>query len=454
MKIQWIKILFVASLVLSIILRIYLFNINEGLWWDEAVYLGLGKNILKGKYYIDIIASDKESFRCPFLPAMTALSFLINGENLAEIIILIFSIGGIVTTYYLGKTLYNKETGYLAATFLSSFPLYLFFGQRILTESVFVVFFSMSLMTFYLGVEKNKKYLYLCSVFSGLSLLTKYFALILPVFYILYIIVRRKERILLKKEIWIGLALFLLTISPRLLIDVKYYNIPMGGIIKNLEVHSGTSVQPFHFFFINFHKIFGYSVVLIPFGLYFLIKDKTPKANFLILISIIVPLIYFSFSHHKEMRYLVSFSPVYAVCMAYVIKKVKKYEILIIPLLIFLIIQGFLSGYQGIQGNKGGGLKLKEGSLFLKDITNSDEYIMSESSPYTTYYTERVTVRPPKDKEDFYSYIEDYNVTYVLINVLEPGNPDYLLDELKTENFKEVKSFSTEYETVTIYKKL
>ena len=452
MKVEWGKALFISSLILSIILRFSLLNVNKGLWWDEAVYLSLGRNILNKKYYIDVIASDKESFRSPFLPLISAFSLLIDKEIVARLIVLLFSITGMITTYYLGKTLFDRKTGYLAATLLSSFPLYIFFGQMILSESIFVTFFSLSLLTFYLGIEKEKKYLYYCGFLTGLSFLTKYFALIIPVLYILYILLRRKEKILLKKETWVSIGIFLLTISPWFILGIEYYNNPIGGMIKNIEVYSQAFVQPLNFFFLNIYRIFGYCVVLIPISLYFLLKDRKPQ-HVLIVISIILPFLYFSLSPHKEMRYLVSFSSVYAIGIVYAIRRMKKYETLTISLLIFFIIQGYFLGYQTIKENEDVGLALKEGSLFLKEITSPDEYVMSESYPYITYYSERIAVRIPKDKKTFYSLIEEYNIKYIFINVNEPGNPDYFLNELRTKNFEEVKSF-THIEMIVIYKKL
>ena len=454
MKVEWEKLFFISSLILSMIMRLLLFNINKGLWWDEAVYLSLGKNILKQKYYIDVIASDRESFRSPFLPLISALSFFLDEEIFVKFIVLLFSLISIITTYYLGKIFFDKKTGYLSAALLSSFPLYIFFGQRILSESIFVTFFSLSLLTFYLGVEKNKKYLYYCGFLTGLSYLTKYFAMILPVLYFFYILLRRKEKIILKKETWISLGIFFLTISPWIILSVKYYKSPLGGIFKNFEVYSQASVQPFYFFFSNIHKIFGYCIILIPVSLYFLVKDRKPQ-NVFIIISIILPFLYFSLSPHKEMRYLISFSSVYAICMVYVLRRIKNYEILVIPILMFFMIQGFFLGYQNIKENKDNGVVLKEGALFLKGITSPDKNVMSESYPYVIYYADRITVRPPKDKKTFYSLIEEHNIKYILIDVSELGNPNYLLTELNTVNFEKVKSFSEwNKDRVIIYKKL
>jgi hypothetical protein len=141
--------------------------------------------------------------------------------------------------------------------------------------------------------------------------------------------------------------------------------------------------------------------------------------------------------------------------MVYVIRKIKNYKILVIPILMFFMIQGFFLGYQNIKENKDNGAVLKEGCLFLKGITSPDKNVMSESYPYVIYYADRITVRPPKDKKIFYSLIEGYNIKYILIDLSEPGNPDYLLNELNMSKFEKIKSF-LEFgkERVIIYRKL
>ena len=76
---------------------------NRLLWWDEAVYLSLGKSILKGKYEI---TPDRDTFRPVLFPVLVALSFLVDGEFLVRTLVAIFSIFSIISAYYMGKKLF------------------------------------------------------------------------------------------------------------------------------------------------------------------------------------------------------------------------------------------------------------------------------------------------------------------------------------------------------------
>lgn len=427
--------------------RLFFLGTNS-LWWDEAVYLSLGKNILEGRYKINL---NEERFRLPLLPFLVAISFLVDGE-IVRLVPIFFSNIGIIATYYLGKTFYNKEVGYLAAIFLASFPLYIFFGQKVLAECIFVTFFSLALTFFYLGIEKNKKYIYLCSVFSGLSFLTKYFGMFLWIFYLLYVLFRKKLDFIFKKETLIGTLLFLLIISPWLFLGAINYKNPVGGMIENIKIFSSASHQPFYFFFINMHLIFGFSIALVPIALYFFLKKKN-KPDILLLISIILPLLIFSFAHHKEARYLISFAPSFAVSMAYVVKRIRKMK-LVVLLVVFFVVHNFFVGYYKIHEDRDSSLALKLGALLLRNLTKPNEFVMSENYPHINYYAKRISIRPPEDKETFYNYLEKYNITYILVYVFEPGNPEYLLDELKTNKFKEISWFlQQDQKAVIVYRK-
>ena len=450
---NWVKILFMIVLVASIIFRFGLLHIFKGLWWDEAVYLSLGRDILRGKYSID---GDMETFRPPLFPFINALGHILGGEYVTRIIVLIFSILGMITTLYLGKSLYDKEIGFLAAVFVAASPLYLFFGQKILTESIFVTFSSVALLTFYLGVEKNRKYLYLTSIFTALSCLTKYFGFYLLFFYILYVIFRKKIKIIKKKEFWISVILFLLFLSPIFVIGMVYYKNPVGGILKNILIYQTASKEPYYIYITNSIEIFGLSALLIPFGIFWMLRDRK-ASNTLILISCILPFLIFSFvMQHRETRYLVSFLPIFGCVFGFTVKKlVKKTRSIIIIIVVLFLAYSFYLGYEKVSMDRNSGEALKNGSLFIGELTEKEEYIMSESYPYISYYADRNVIIPPDTKEKFYRDLNEYKIRYVLINLFEPGNPDYLSDELQSKNFEEVEWFSQwGYRAVIIYKKL
>ncbi len=425
---------------------------NRILWWDEAVYLSLGKSILNGRYEI---VPGKDTFRPALFPFLIALSFLIDGEVLVRILVVVFSIFSIIATYYMGKKLFNVKIGLLASLVVLSFPLFVFNSNKILAEMTFLTFTPLAVTTFYFGVEGKKKFLYLSAFFTGISILTKYFGGFLLMVYLVYILYRKKFQVLKKREFYIALIILSLTLMPWFIVNTIYYENPIGGIFDNVDIYLSSLEHPFYIFFTNSWEIFGLSAILILAGIFYAFKDR--KSNILlILLYVLIPFLFFSFMHHKEPRYLVSFFPGFSCLAAFAVQRIpRRFRTFAYGLLIVSLILGLYIGCKKIFDEEVDANVLKEGSLYVKQITDINEYIMSESYPYLSYYAGRMTIRPPIDKEKFYSLIEEYNISYVLIDVTELGNPDYFLDELRTTSFEEVKSFTNQNQrTVTIYKKL
>ncbi|MDI6825688.1 MAG: glycosyltransferase family 39 protein [Candidatus Aenigmarchaeota archaeon] len=447
------KLALVLVILLNILPMLYFLGIRRSLWWDEVVYFSLGKSILKGKYEI---APGRDAFR-PFLfPFLLSLVLSMNGEFLVRIMIMIFTALSITTTYYMGKKLFNMQVGFLSILTLSSFPFFIFFSNKILAEMVFLTFTSLAVTTFYLGVEKNKKFLYFSAILTALSILTKYFGFLLLIIYLVYILFRKKIQIFKRGELYISFLIFGLILIPWFMINILHYGNLLGGIFENADIFlSLQENQPFYFFLINSWEIFGLSIIFIPLGIFFTIKDR--KANsLLILIYALIPFLFFSSMPHKEARYLVSFFPAFSCLIGFVVQRIaKKFRVFTYGTMILILILGLYLGCKEVLKEEVDVDVLMEGSLFVKQITRENEYVMSESYPYLSYYAGRMSIRPPIDKKNFYSLFEEYNISYVFIDHLELGNPNYLLEELRTNKFEEVKSFTNQKERmVTIYRKL
>jgi len=131
-----------TSLALLIILIIsgstlfYFFNINKGLWWDEAVYLGLAKNLFERKGYF--INFNQETFRPPLFPVLISILWYFFGisENIVRFFIVIVSILSIFLTYLLTKEIFGEEEALWASLFLATSHMFLFYSLKILTESL------------------------------------------------------------------------------------------------------------------------------------------------------------------------------------------------------------------------------------------------------------------------------------------------------------------------------
>jgi hypothetical protein len=171
---------------------------------DECRYLLLGKQIVEGEVYGHSFPDGR-----PFLPSVIALFYHLGFDIITVrlIIPIIFMNSALIATFALGKTLFGRKEAYIATLFLFTFPFFWDIGNTVMVDIPLTVFTTLFLLFFYLGVEKEAKYLYISAIFISVALLTK-LTIILFVFpAFIYLVVRRKLNICLKKEFIISAAL-------------------------------------------------------------------------------------------------------------------------------------------------------------------------------------------------------------------------------------------------------
>ncbi len=195
-------------LLLFIILLKIPIILNTDLSPDECYYFLWSKNL-------DISYYDHP----PLVAYLIYISTRIFGENEFGVrfssILLSFLIG--IFLIMIGKKLKDYETSF--NIILLILPSIIFsVGIFVITPDTPIIFFSILSYYFLLKYKENKNFIYLCALSFGLSLLSKYTAiLILPSFiYFFY-----KEKILFKKE---GILFFLISLfifSPVLIWNFK-----------------------------------------------------------------------------------------------------------------------------------------------------------------------------------------------------------------------------------------
>lgn len=429
-------IILLLIIISSLIFRFVNINIAKGYWWDETVYLGLAENLYENKEFK--IPENFERFRPVFLPSLIFIGFNIyHSEITARIIVLSFSVLSIIATFYLGKVLYNNFVGLIASLFLFSNSLFIFHGQKVFTEPLFLTFFPLAIAFFYLWVDKKKKTFLLAGLFTGLSCLTKHFGYLLFLIFGIYIMYKKKFSLFKNKEFYLFLFVFLIVVSQFFYFSFKNYGNFIGPFLENKENLPPLNEEPL-FYFLNFFNIFGLSgIFLIP-GFYYALKERKSQ-DILLLISVLIPIILFNtvYWFHKENRYFIPFFPVFFVLSAMFFNKLKK-KILIPAFLAFIIFSGisFFNGYNMIIADSTAGESLKNACLYLRDITSKNEYTISQSYPYVYYIAKRIPIKPPKTIAEFNSIASQYNISYILFYNPEPENPEYLKNTEKVKGFK------------------
>ena len=408
----------------------------KGYWWDEAVYLGLAKSIQNGHYQINI---GDETNRAPLYPFIISFFPI---DILARLFSLLCGALTVFIVYTFTKKLFDKKTAIIASLLLATSNTFLFYSQKILTESLFALLFMLALFSFYLG-EKNKKYFILSGILTGLAFLTRYPGIVLIPIFALYMaakvmISKNKIISLITKELILGIILFLLVLAPWLIMSYNIYHDPLGALKDQfskmpVEYASG----PWYYYIRHSFEIFGFVIIFsVPALIYVILHRK--KENLFILISILAVLLLFSFIiARKELRYLVSFSPIFYIFSAIGVTKFSKWfkkEKIVLGFVLFISFFNLVAAIQTSFYDLDSGRAMVETGNYIRNLNTSS--VIAENYPVLNYISGKTIYQFPPNITRFYDYVRILNISYYVIDVREPTTPDYVKTLNCTPTFK------------------
>ena len=435
------SILIIAICAIFIISGIFYISSYKGYWWDEAVYLGLAKNIQNGQYQINI---GDESNRAPFYPLIISLFSM--GDASLRALSMIFGAASILVVYLFTKKLYDRKTAVISSLLLATSNMFLFYSQKILTESLFALIFTGALFSFYLGMEKDKKYLILTGVLTGLAFLTRYPGIILIPIFVIYMVTKvilSKNKIkeisrLITKELILGIIIFLLVLTPWIIMSQNIYHDPLGALKDQFsKMPVEYAPGPWYYYIRHSFEIFGFVMIFsIPALIYVILHRK--KQNLFILISILAVLLLFSFViARKELRYLISFSPLFYIFAAIGVTKFSKWfkkEKIVLGFVLLLCIFSLVSAIQSSYYDLDAGKAMVETGNFIKTL--NDTNFVGENYPVLNYVSGKKIYQFPPTEKGFYDYVRILNISYYVIDVREPTTPAYVKNLNCTPTFK------------------
>jgi 4-amino-4-deoxy-L-arabinose transferase-like glycosyltransferase len=127
----------------------------------------------------------------PLFSIIFALTLKLPGPELfyMRFVSVLFLIGTMLVTFHLGRELYSREVGYLAAILLLSFPLLVRLSASAMMDIQLTFFFSLALLLF-LRLSKTPSYklAFATGIVIGLGLLTKYIMILIFVILFFYIL--------------------------------------------------------------------------------------------------------------------------------------------------------------------------------------------------------------------------------------------------------------------------
>ena len=169
-------------------LRIY--KLGEWSFWGDEMFTISGR---EDGFNYNVL---RQSLSQTLIQAVTA----VNGVNEwnARIVPAMIGILTIPILFFMVRTLFDTPTALLAAALLALSPWHLYWSQNARFYAALLLFYSLALFFFYLGMEHDKpSYLLLCVIFLGLAAKERLLALFfVPVilFYILLLYLLRFEK--------------------------------------------------------------------------------------------------------------------------------------------------------------------------------------------------------------------------------------------------------------------
>src|SRR4051794_16504082 len=308
-----VDLLFVAILALAAFVRLW--HINKfGLNSDEAVYAGQGA----------AIANDPALE--PFFPAFRAhpllfQTFLSLGDHLGileifgRVLSAAVGVATVALTYMLGKLLYGRRPGLIAALFMALMPYHVVVTRQILLDGPMVLFATLSLYTLArFALTQQPGWLYAFGASMGLTGMSKETSLVLLgavyAFLALTPQMRVAPRVLLKSIGALVAVLLLFPLSLKLAGATE-----TGGNYLAWQLFRRPN-HGFTFYLAEVPKAIGFGVVIAALVGLVLLRKRSSWRETLLVAWIAVPVVFFQLWPVKGFQYLLPIAPAVAILAA------------------------------------------------------------------------------------------------------------------------------------------
>ena len=420
-------------LVLATAFLAYLFvffkTLNQPLWYDAANYLATAKRLVFPKLGLNDIWYYRRGFFWALFPALFFALGL--GEAGVRLSLVFFGSGIVLTSYLLLSKMFDKKKALISSIGVAFSWIVLFFVGRPLTDIPACFFLLLSLLFFWKGyvLKEGKKFLYLFGVFLAFSFLTRMQTLMFVPAFLIIIFLKEKFKFLLNKDLWIVFFIFLLLMTPHIILYSKHYGNPIKDLTtyylkigENPSFEGGSKDEKsfsnlFSYFrdlpymlggqfllgkAIFFLFLFGAFIFFLELFLGFdkIFKSKELQKKIFVFSWIVIPFLALGYiTEYIEQRYILSTLPFFFLLASLPLFSLEKYLgknkkssiILIAILFLILMIPNIIWANKLIEIKKTSYLQVKEAALWIKENSNPGDIVISNSQPYIVYYGERPT---------------------------------------------------------------
>ncbi|RDC57406.1 glycosyl transferase [Pedobacter chinensis] len=333
---------------------------------DGALYASIAKNIALHNDWLNLYVRGADWLDKPHLPFwLAAISFKLFGISSFAYKLPSFLFGLIATwyTYGLAKDIYDKKTGLISALiFLSA--LHVLISTFDVRAEIYITAFTLaSIYHYYKAHQHRFWHIVAGSLFAACAIMVKGIFVLIPVFggFIIYWLLTKQFKELLKIKWWIAIVLIFLFITPEL-----YSLYIQFDLHPEKTIFSKTNVSGLKFFFWDsqFGRFFNNGPIkgkgdisfflhttiwaFLPWSFLFctaivnLFKRKNntafPRESIIIWTSAAITFLLFSLSKFQLPHYILIILPQFAIITALYLQKLSE-----IATKIFFTIQSVVS---------------------------------------------------------------------------------------------------------------
>ena len=399
----------ICILALALIIRVYFVYHTPGqtLWWDEAEYMSTANHWAFGVPY------DLNPQRPPLFQFLAAVLLMAGAGEIAIRLLLVVvpSVLLVYSLYLLGKEMYSKETGLIAAFLGVASWTFLFWTNRVQPD-----FFSMafSVLAIYFmwkhWKQPSVKNVLLSGFFAALGFYFKVSALLVPMIFIVFLLVKDRLAAFKDKHYYYFSAAFITTLIPYFIWSYITFGTPFA-FRAGYSNAIGTSI-PFGWYNIGYYYALteGLTFVLFIIGLIIglkfifyldvLAKDKKRCFNpdlFGIIAFIVTSAFYIFYIRYTDDRWVFIWIPFIFFFVGQALEKIYKWiskKNVLAAFAIVLLLLAFCAYSQVSQASslidmkKDSYAPVKDAALWIKANSNRTDSVFSVSLTQTTYYTE------------------------------------------------------------------
>ncbi|MCD6371223.1 MAG: glycosyltransferase family 39 protein [Candidatus Aenigmarchaeota archaeon] len=396
--------------------------------WDETIYL----------QHAEIISGFKENNFDEFYFRPLPISIMIAGiykiyhdPVIANILMAILGTLTVAIIFLICKKIANEKVAYVSAFVTALWPIHIYYSKLVLTH-IPAMFFS-ALMLYFLkeGEEKDKLfYFFLSGLFLGLTILTRFTYLFLPIIVLANIYLFR-EKYNLKKLILMALGFSIFTL-PYLLWSYYEFSDPLYPIKMARTIVSWTYESPINYYLLHFPNVLGaFGTIGIIGWIYLKRKEKLNKNEIVLLLWIFL---FFGLIHtisHKEERYLMPLLLPTMILSSIGVTEIARKKNSVFLLLV-LIIPLFILLQPTYMTDLPCDNPAKEAAIWINNYTKGNCLIYAqEDVPHLAYYSNCEVRLAPYHREEFFK-----NITYYM------DKEGYYVYSIKQENVKEFPKLS------------